>query len=441
MSFRITDDRVALLAVGLFVFHPLQTEPVNYIFARATILTTLFCLLAWAAWIDSRYSRATIYFALALLAKEEAAALPAFLFGYEYLYQGHKGAPRREWIRPLGAMLLLTAAAAARLVYVARVTAGSGALFDLGEITPFNYLLTQARAVWLYLRLLVFPVGLNFDRDFALSTGLGASTVVAWFALIALIVFAAWRVRKQSAWFWLLGGLLLLLPTSSFLPLADLVAERRLYLPLVSLSLGLAVLLAKMPRAVGIIVLLLAAGLSAQRSLVYQTEESLWRDTAQKSPNKIRPKLQLARAFGTSRPPRAGEQLALLSEAKKLAPSDPDVATEFGVFYLQSGDAAQAKIEFDVVIEQAGRTPSALANSGAAYFLLGDAAQAVETFTEALRKDPCHFDARNNLLLIYRRQDKQTKAADTARLPPECHLPLAQQRALAAARQEITTRR
>ena len=112
---RLATDRVALLAAGLFALHPVQTEPVNYVFARATILTTLFCLLAWSAWIDGRYKRSVFHFALALLAKEEAAALPLFLLGYEYLYQGYRGAPKREWVGPLGVMLLVCAFIAAPL--------------------------------------------------------------------------------------------------------------------------------------------------------------------------------------------------------------------------------------------------------------------------------------------------------------------------------------
>ncbi|HUG80634.1 MAG TPA: hypothetical protein VML01_03160, partial [Bryobacterales bacterium] len=218
----IANDRIAWLATGIMALHPVQTEAVSYVFGRATILAAFLCLLCWKAWIEGRQGRAVVWFALALLAKEEAAALPIFLVGYEYVYRGHEGRPQPEWLRAWLIMFALCAAAAARLVYVALVTPGAGALFDLGGITPWSYLLTQARVVWLYLRLLIVPVGLNFDRDVALSTGFDAVTLASWAGLLALIALAGWRVRKQRAWFWLLGGLILLLPTSSFLPLGDL---------------------------------------------------------------------------------------------------------------------------------------------------------------------------------------------------------------------------
>src|SRR5262249_60870993 len=70
----------ALLATGIFAFHPLQTEAVAYVFARATLLATLFCLLAWRDWLGGQRWRAVAWLALALLSKEECAAFPVFLW-------------------------------------------------------------------------------------------------------------------------------------------------------------------------------------------------------------------------------------------------------------------------------------------------------------------------------------------------------------------------
>ena len=392
--------RAALLAAAVFAFHPVQTEPVAYVFARATILATLFAILSWQAWTHKRYWRSTLWFAAALLAKEEVAALPLFFAGCECFCSRTPFADSRSWLKPWGAMWVLVAAAGARLLYAASATQGSGFAFDLGQITPLSYLLTQGRAVWLYARLLFLPFGLNFDRDFPLSTGLDAVTLAAWIALAALVFFAVRRARLRPHWYWLLGALFLLAPTSSVAPLADLVAERRLYLPLISASLGLGLMLARLPRFVALTAVLLLIGLSSYRSWDWQTEESLWRATEAASPNKVRPKLQLARALGAAQGAALGangqehrdQQHRLLREAKQLDPANLDVATEFGVFYLQTGRPAQALEHLRLVLDSApGEAPSgpqARANYGAALYMLGAATRLVGSSNRFLPSIP-----------------------------------------------------
>jgi protein O-mannosyl-transferase len=416
---RLLLPKAAALGALVFALHPLQSEPVVYVFARATLLAALLCLLCWRAWIGRRYWVAAAWFAAALLAKEEAIAFPAFLAAFEWLYWG--GArPIEHWRAAFGVMLALAAAAAARLFYAAAVTEGSGAAFDLGAITPGTYLLTQGRAFWEYARLLVLPLGQNIDRDFALSTGWDETTAAAWAAALVVVGVCLAYMRMFPSLFWVLGGIILLSPSSSFVPLADLVAERRMYLPMVSLCAGIGLLLARVDGAVrlrraadaeagrsatdarlgvvAIAVIAVLTVLSWQRTQVWMTEESLWRDTVEKSPGKARPKLQLARALGAQGPGREGEQLGLLQEARTVAPHDPDVTTELGVFYLQRADPERALRLFDEALGQSSERPQALANRGAALFLLGRREEAIADWRSALAEDPCNFDARNNLI-------------------------------------------
>ena len=437
VSHRLLRPRAALLATAVFAFHPIQTEPLAYVFARATILATLFAVLSWKAWMDKRYWHSTLWFAAALLAKEEVAALPLFLVGCECFCAGSPFGDSRSWLKPWATMWLLAAAAGARLFYAATVTEGSGFAFDLGEITPGTYLLTQGRAVWLYARLLFIPAGLNFDRDFGLSMGLDAATVAAWIGLAALVFLAVRRARLRPHWYWLLGALFLLAPTSSIAPLADLVAERRLYLPLLSASLGLGVMLARLPRFAGLAAVLLLVGLSSYRSWDWQTEESLWRAIEAASPNKIRPKLQLARALGAMGQENRDEQHRLLQEAKQLDPANLDVATEFGVFYLQTGRPAQALEQFKLALDSAPTDPQARTNHGAALYMLGRCDEARWEFEQILAEDPCNFDARNNLILLHRKAGRLGEALERATEPRDCRLPRAQREALRSTREEL----
>ena len=200
---QLVGRRAAIVATVVFAVHPVQTEPVAYVFGRATLLAALFCLLSWRAWNEGNRWRAVGYFAVALLAKEEAITFPVFLAGYEWMRRraGAAGGGSeidwsRQWsrmMRPFAAALGIGMLAAARLFYAALVTKGADIGVGLGEITSGTYFLTQGRAVWEYLRLMVWPAGLNFDRDFRLSTGWDAATAAAWIALALLVIAVAGR--------------------------------------------------------------------------------------------------------------------------------------------------------------------------------------------------------------------------------------------------------
>ena len=73
---RLLPARAALVGAAIFAVHPMLAEPVNYIFARGTLLAALLSLLAMRAWITERRWMAVAWFAAAMLAKEECAALP-----------------------------------------------------------------------------------------------------------------------------------------------------------------------------------------------------------------------------------------------------------------------------------------------------------------------------------------------------------------------------
>lgn len=428
---RLVPPTAAVGALAVLALHPLQTESVAYIFARATLLAAIFFLLAWRDWIAERRWRSVVWFVLAMLSKEEAASLPLFLAGYELFW-------RRASLRPvllqLGAMAVIVAASAARLLYAIEQTPGSGAGAEAAGVSSWNYLLTQGRAVWLYLRLLVAPYGQTIDRDWTASTGLDAQTAAAWGALLALIGTAVWLLRRYREIYWWLGGLLLLAPTSSLIPLADLTAERRMTLPLLSLSLGVGLLLQRLPRKAALGVLLIGAvamgTLTWRRTQVWTSEESLWRDAVRKAPEKVRPKLQLARALELQGAASEAERLALLEQALVLEPDNPIPLAELGVFHLRRNEPDKALAAFEQAQRLAPDDPQIRANIGSSLWLLRRPAESVEAFRTALALDPCNFDARSNLLLALRAMGATSELNNLAAAPSDCRFSAAQREAL-----------
>ena len=371
---RLLPPSAALLAVTVFALHPLQTEPVAYIYARSTLLCGLFCWAAIANWARGRHWIAVLLTALALLSKEEAVALPVF-FAMLHLTVSRN---HREW-RPIGVMFALALATGLRGLVATAQIKGSGAGLDVAT-SPLDYALAQGYVIARYLGLLFFPIGLNFDPDLAVSPWLAA---LCWCAILGLV----WYLfrNKPKAGFWLAAGLVFLAPTSSFLPIADLAADRRMYVAGACFAAAAALLLpalnTKHVAAIG----LLLASLSFARSFVFRTEESLWRDTVAGSPGKVRPRIQLARAISP------GEAIQLLAGLPAKASS------ERGRVYLELGRPADALREFGVALAAAPGDPQALTNRGAALAALHQTAAAQQDFQRALARDPCLYPALLNL--------------------------------------------
>jgi tetratricopeptide (TPR) repeat protein len=300
---------LALFAGGLFLLHPVQTESVAYVASRSETLSVLFFLGAYAVFLYrpapviswGRALLVLLLFAIACSVKEHTTVLPGLLLLTDYYFTTPfrlEGARRN--LKLYGPVLVLGLVGVAAVWRVLSTANSAG--FRLSEFTWYQYLFTQFRVILTYLRLYVLPVGLNGDYDFPASrTIFDQGAVVAMVVLLALLWFA-WRFRTRFplASFGFIGFLLLLAPTSSVVPIQDVIVERRLYLPFVCLLLITVDFLrrwrpsAPMMAAVLSIVLAVAGTATYFRSQVWSSALAFWEDTVKKSPNNSRARFQLA---------------------------------------------------------------------------------------------------------------------------------------------------
>ena len=377
---RVIPDRAALIAAALFAVHPMQAEAVNYIWARSIVLATLLCLGSLLAWLDGREWEAAGWFALALLAKEECAAFPLLLLLLP--------SARKSRI-PILTMLVLSLAAGARVIYAASVTPGAPVGAQAG-ITPWHYLLAQGPVIWRYLRLLLVPYG--FTVDPAIGVPAVWFGLLAWAVLLAMLG-AAWSIRRSHPWArWVIAGFVLLIPSSTIFPVADLAADRRLYLPMFAFAAALGLLLDRLrPAAVPVALVAVLTLVSVARTQVWMTEASLWREAVARAPQKVRPRIQLARALP------AAQALEVLAQAREIAPMDPAIAAETGRTLLAEGEADGALNEFGRALALDPNNPLYLNNRGVALEALGQTEAARADFERALDIDPNLAEAKINL--------------------------------------------
>lgn len=467
-------EPLAGLAAAAFALHPLQAEAVCYVSQLAEVLASALALgsllllvraydapgrAAAAGWAAG----ATALMALALGAKVVAVTVPAAFLLWALALGRRPGEPAAPWRRAGRALLLgagawgLAAATVAR--NLAALGPGSSAGLHAGALGPWRYLLTQLRVHWHYARLLAWPSGQSVDTAFTPSPAtpdpatllaLAASAALlggaAWLALRAARAGAAsapaWRAAAFGVAWWYLA----LAPTSSLVPIDDLVAEHRAYLAslggLLALVLagdGLVAAAWGTPRAralaaAGGVAACAALGLAlAARAEVWSSQLSLWQDAAEKDPQGQRAAGNHALTLHLAG--RRDEAIQAYRRAQALARTPrqlADTARNLSALYLEGGDAAAALAVLEVglaavshdfelraalanTLRVLGRLDEALAEGRRAVSLApgepdaldalglvlldrGEAAEALALFQRAVAIDPDTLAYRENAL-------------------------------------------
>ena len=416
------NDLIAAIGAGVFLLHPLQTEAVAYVAGRSDVLCTLFAYGALALFL--RYRQPAIGFGavaavlglslLALLSKQQAVAIPAVLILIDLLW--NEGSAVESLKRNIRLHGLLVAGAIAGAVWVFTVlgrdtTAG----LRVPGITPVEYFLTQCRAFWYYVRLFVLPVGQNLDPDFPISRGVldhGAAAGLA--GIAALAAGAIWLGRSWPlASAGILIFLALLAPTSSFIPIIDPVAERRVYFPMIGLLLVLADLLRRwrinwqgLSVAGGILLALLSFATYSRASL-WGDEMALWRETVAQSPGKMRPRFQLAHLL--YREQRCPEAVKEYEAAAKLSKPRVDLLVDWGLALDCAGRTPEALTRLRQAVDTE-RTYNSLAQLGMVLARQGNFGEALPILNDAVAMDPTQPAALGYRGNVYATQGKLAEA-------------------------------
>lgn len=396
----------------IWLVHPIQTESVTYIIQRGEslmglfYLLTLYCVIRGAESPYSRvwYASAVASCCLGIGCKGVMLTAPAAVLLYDrvFLARSWNALVRRRW--GLYAALAATWLAYPLLLAQAPVEWKESAGFDYAGTAPLQYAMTQAAVILHYLRLAVWPGGLCLDYGWPAARTFGE--VFPQVAMIGMLLAAtvwAWRHKPPlgflGAWFFII-----LIPTSSFIPIADLAAEHRMYLSLaaiVALTVAGLFLLARrlaVPAIVwlggGAIVLVLT-GLTVRRNLDYVSEIAIWQDTVEKSPGNPRAQYDLGHALEAADRPQ--EAIAHYEKAVAEKPDYLDALNNLGHVLSVSGRAQEAIPHLQRAIEINPGLAEGHFNLGYALAQQGRIKDAIAHLEEALRIKPDFADAHQNL--------------------------------------------
>jgi tetratricopeptide (TPR) repeat protein len=354
----------------LFLLHPVQSEAVAYIAGRSESLSTMFFLAAFAAFLyrgdaGITWMRSAAVIALflgALASKEQTIVLPALLLLTDYWW--NPGFSLRGIRANWKLYLLMGLGAVAGVVrFLPLILNARTAGFGMKDLPWYQYLFTEFRAIFVYIREFFLPFGLNADWDFPFSRSIVDRGAIVGLIALAALIAAAWIYRRRFplASYGFLAFLLLMSPTSSILPIRDAVAERRLYFASFGLLLVAVDLLRriKLPRATltaaCATVLLLFTVATHLRAEVYSSELAFWQDSEAKSPDKARDHFQLANAYyNTGDCARAAAEFEKTGQYTPQGYSKYNLVVDWGeaLDCAGQGDLALAKYREALSLEQ-----------------------------------------------------------------------------------------
>ena len=173
-------------------------------------------------------------------------------------------------------------------------------------------------------------------------------SVLAVILLIAAAIF--YRRRFPLASYGFLAYMLLLAPTSSFVPISDPVAERRLYLPMIGILIAVTAALGRLKvnrkwlgMGLGAAVVVLAF-LTYQRNELWASDIGIWEDAAVHSPGKQRVHFQLGHTYFVNG--RCNDAVTQYAQAAQLQKPDYGLLVDWGLAYdcLDQPELAEAKL-------------------------------------------------------------------------------------------------
>ena len=333
---------VPLIAMIIYLVHPVHTEAVTTIVGRSELFAACFLLAAWLLFRQGRTGWAALAFFLALLSKENAIVLPAVL-----LLTSPRG---RRWIRLLPMIFVALAYLALRYSVLGGLGIPVSAQYMGGRLTYFERLLTSGRVFIQYLILTFYPLHLAGDYDY---NAIPIANFVDWDAWLGLLLIAAtvvtayfYRHRNWAVSLGLSFALIAFIPASNWImPISILMAERFLYLPMIGLALVGATALSQLEdrrlrRLVGIGALSTAIVLCNSHDYIRRDDFTFFKNMVRVVPNSA--KARLGWGFALTKAGRNDEAEHELEAGLRIIPDYPELLAVLALARTTSTSCARA---------------------------------------------------------------------------------------------------
>ncbi|MBN1522390.1 MAG: tetratricopeptide repeat protein [Candidatus Aureabacteria bacterium] len=376
---------ISFLCTFIYAVHPVHIGSVAYVSGRTDVLRTLFMLLAFLSYWDRKLLPSFVFSVCAFLSKEDAVVLPGLFFASDIIL-------KKKFSKTVIPYLLLIPAYMLFRRYYLNA-------HDLhGMKTSFFYYATLAKSVFVYLRIIVFPFDLHFERFHPIVTSFvsGAYYILAFFVLFFLALKISWN--RPVALFSLISFGVVFLPVSNIVPIyyrySDVylfLSDHFLYMPLMfiilftlSLMPPLKIITRTFVLASYIVLCAFFLFFFATSIRVWRDKEIFYKDIIKKSAFPFRAYNNLAAYFEKRGDSRC---LEYLKKLKKIMP--PDYVYYYIVkthwHYFQEHDLEKTIQTFEEAIGNGVRVPLVYYGLGDVWFEKGDVQKAINYYEEGLR--------------------------------------------------------
>ncbi|MBS1527006.1 MAG: tetratricopeptide repeat protein [Bacteroidetes bacterium] len=442
---------VALFAAAWYLLHPAVAETVNYIIARADIQSTLAVVAGFALYIGSPFCRRTFIYlipvGIGILAKPPAVMFAPIFFFYVLFFEEKLSLFdifKKAHFQPLWSAIKKTIPSlvlcGGLYVLVDRMTPKT---WVPGGNSAVHYLITQPYVILHYFITFFWPTGLSADTDWGtLKTIWDVHFFFGCLFILFMFIIAFYTSKRailRPISFGILWFFIALAPTSSIIPLAEVLNDHRMFFPFVGLTLsvswtfGLIVLawikgnkfnLAQKPALLWIPVLILFGACAYgtwERNNVWHSEETLWLNVTLKSPKNGRGLMN----YGIIKVQdgQYAEAERYFNKALQLLPEYSFIYVNMGVLDDKTGRYAEAEKNYLTGILLGAIYPSHYELYGEFLYRQARYREAAVMLQQAIRLSDAELLQREYLMRTYEAEGKWDElkdlASNTLRIAPD----------------------
>jgi len=420
----------ALFTTVWYMLNTANAETISYISASSDSISTFWVIAGLIAYIYlpvwKKYFLYLIPVAIGVLFKQSALVFPGLLASYVFMFekQGDSFFKRAKHTT----LVILPGLIVCGILYKLQAKLTSQTYVTGGD--PFKYIITQPFVILHYFTTFFFPVGLSADSDWVPFESMSDYRFWLGMMFLAALAFTIWIFYTKPKYFPIVFGLewfLTALLPATLVPLAEVMNDHRTFFPYVGLAIaaGWSISLLwekvesktlKTPKVLLVIMLaiLVINGIGTYiRNNVWHTEESLWYDVTEKSPNNGRGLMN----YGLTQMGIGNYKVAedYYTRALKFMPSYSYLYENLGILKAAEKQNTEAEKYFKQAMMYGSGIPVIYFYYAKFLHEQNRSDEAVPLLKQAIELSPGEIDSRYLLMQIYEEQENWQALNDEAK--------------------------